>query len=110
MRADRAAFSQYHREDPILGDAARSRSGLDTAADRQAEERFLFELAISRATEETILSYPRFDEQGEDTLPSFFLEDEFAPIASRVAVAACSRTWTSARIWRPAPHGIQQKL
>ncbi|MBZ5674373.1 MAG: PD-(D/E)XK nuclease family protein [Acidobacteriia bacterium] len=67
-------FPQYHREDPILGDAARQRAGLDTAADRQSEERFLFELATSRATEETILSYPRFDEQGEDTLPSFFID------------------------------------
>ena len=79
-------FPQYHREDPILGDAARRHAGLDTAADRQTEERFLFELATSRATEETIFSYPRFDEQGEDTLPSFFIEGEFAPIAGRVAV------------------------
>jgi len=79
-------FPRYHREDAILGDAARYRAGLDTAADRQTEERFLFELAISRATEGTILSYPRFDEQGEDTLPSFFLDGEFAPIAGRVAV------------------------
>ena len=88
-------FPQYHREDPILGDAARRRAGLDTAADRQTEERFLFELATSRATEETILSYPRFDEQGEDTLPSFFLEGEFEP-ADRAARSchACSRTWT----------------
>ena len=72
LRADRTAFPQYHREDPILGGP--SPCGLDTAADRQAEERFLFELATSRATEETILSYPRFDEQGEDTLPSFFID------------------------------------
>jgi len=67
-------FPRYHREDPILGDAARRLAGLDAAADRQAEEQFLFELATSRATEETILSYPRFDEQGEDTLPSFFID------------------------------------
>ncbi len=79
-------FPQYHREDPILGDAARRRAALDTAADRQAEERFLFKLAVTRATGETILSYPRFDEQGEDTLPSFFLEAELPAIASRVAV------------------------
>jgi hypothetical protein len=79
-------FPQYHREDPILGDAARYRAGLDTAADRQTEERFLFELATTRATEETILSYPRFDEQGEDTLPSFFIEGEFPPAAGKPAV------------------------
>lgn len=79
-------FPQYHREDPILGDATRHRVGLDTAADRQSEERFLFELATTRATEETVLSYPRFDEQGEDTLPSFFLEGEFAAVISRPVV------------------------
>lgn len=79
-------FPQYHREDPILGDAARHRAGLDTAADRQAEERFLFELATSRATEETILSYPRFNEQGEDTLPSFFLDGELGAVAGRPIV------------------------
>jgi hypothetical protein len=79
-------FPQYHREDPILGDAARRRAGLDTAADRQIEERFLFELATTRATEETILSYPRFDEQGEDTLASFFLDGDFPAIASRAGV------------------------
>ena len=79
-------FPQYHREDPILGDAARRFAGLDTAADRQSEEQFLYELATSRASEETILSYPRFDEQGEDTLPSFFIEGSFAPTESRPIV------------------------
>ncbi len=79
-------FPRYHREDPILGDAARRLAGLDTAADRQTEERFLFQIATSRATEETILSYPRFDEQGEDTLPSFFIEGSLAPIGARPIV------------------------
>ena len=97
-------FPQYHREDPILGDAARRRAGLDTAADRQIEERFLFELATTRATEETILSYPRFDEQGEDTLPSFFLEGELPVVPGRAAVPrvepGCGHP---VRIWRSAP-------
>lgn len=70
-------FPQYHRVDPILGDVARMLV-------RQAEERFLFDLATTRATAETILSYPRFDEQGEDTLPSFFL-DSF-PQAGRAGI------------------------
>jgi ATP-dependent helicase/DNAse subunit B len=67
-------FPQYHREDPIVGDAALRRAGLDTAADREKEERFLFELATSRATVATVLSYPRFDDAGQQTLPSFFLQ------------------------------------
>ena len=50
-------FPQHHREDAIIGDAARRRAGIETAADREREEKFLFELAVSRATAETVLSY-----------------------------------------------------
>src|SRR5712691_1319849 len=66
-------FPQYHSEDPLLNDAARRRAGLRTSADRQAEERFLFDLATTRATAQTVLSYARFNDKGEETLPSFFL-------------------------------------
>lgn len=68
-------FPKYHQEDPIVGDAILRKAGLDTAADREREERFLFDLATSGATVETVLSYPRFDEAGQNTLPSFFLPD-----------------------------------
>jgi ATP-dependent helicase/DNAse subunit B len=67
-------FPQYHREDAIVGDLALRNAGLDTAADREREEHFLYKLATSRATEETVLSYPRFDEAGQSSLPSFFLK------------------------------------
>lgn len=67
-------FPQYHREDPLLNDEARRRAGLDTSSDRQAQERFLFELAATRPTEELVLSYPRFNDRGEPALPSFFLD------------------------------------
>jgi ATP-dependent helicase/DNAse subunit B len=67
-------FPQYQREDPLLDDATRRRFGLATSAQRQADERFLFELAVTRAREETVLSYSRFNEKGEETLPSFFLD------------------------------------
>jgi ATP-dependent helicase/DNAse subunit B len=66
-------FPQYHREDPIVGDAALRRAGLDTAADREREERALFELVTTRATALTVLSYPQYDDAGQETLPSFFL-------------------------------------
>ncbi len=67
-------FPQYHRENPLLDDAARHRAGLKTSADLQREERFLFEIATTRATLRTILSYARFDEKGEQSIRSFFLE------------------------------------
>jgi ATP-dependent helicase/DNAse subunit B len=68
-------FPLYHREDPLVGDFLRSRLGLSTAAQRQQQERLLFQLATTRASKETILSYPRFNEKGEETIPSFFLPD-----------------------------------
>ena len=67
-------FPQYHREDPVLGDAVRRGLGLDDGRQRQAEERFLFELAVTSRDRGDCLSYPRFNEKGEETLPSFFLE------------------------------------
>jgi RecB family exonuclease len=67
------AFPRYHGENPVLGDTARQRLGLPTSTDLQAEERLLFEVAATRAREQVVLSYPRFDERGEETLPSFFL-------------------------------------
>lgn len=71
-------FPQYHRENPLLDDAGRRRAGLETSVDLQREERALFQLATSRATERTILSYSRYDDRGEATLPSFFLDDILA--------------------------------
>jgi ATP-dependent helicase/DNAse subunit B len=74
-------FPQYHGENPVLGDAARRRLGLPTSADLQEEERFLFEMAATRATAQVVMSYPRLDERGEETLPSFFLKGVAAEAA-----------------------------
>jgi ATP-dependent helicase/DNAse subunit B len=65
-------FPQYHRDNPLLPDPTRT-------LERQHEERFLFELATTRATEEIILSYARFNEKGDPQLRSFFLEPEGEP-------------------------------
>ncbi len=43
------------------------------------EDRFLFDLATTRATEETILSYARFNEKGDPQLRSFFLAEQGEP-------------------------------
>jgi len=95
-------FPQYHRQDPLLDDAARRRAGLRTSADRQLEERFLFEMATTRAVDETILSYARFNEKGEEALPSFFLEGTEAP---RCEVRIRPKPLRSAAV--PAPAAIQ---
>ncbi len=80
-------FPQYHREDSLFNDAARRRAGLPTSADQQRQERFLFELATTRATETTVLSYSRFNEKGEDTLRSFFLDSDAPLLTDRVRPA-----------------------
>jgi RecB family exonuclease len=71
-------FPQYHRE-----------------VDRQHEERLLFDLATTRATEQTILSYARFNDKGDPQLRSFFLPEEGIPAGKRriIPSIAVMRTW-----------------
>lgn len=93
-------FPRRPRIEPILPNDLRIRANqsgiaLRTREDREQEERFLFALARSRATRLTVLSYPRFDAKGEETLRSFVLElipaSPVAPIPVRI------------RASRPAP-------
>lgn len=74
-------FPQRHAEHPLLGDAARERLNalglrLRTRAEIQADERFLFVAAKSCATGRLVLSYPKYNEKGEENLRSFFLTKE----------------------------------
>jgi ATP-dependent helicase/DNAse subunit B len=62
-------FPRYHREDPLLPDPARTQA-------LQDEERFLYQIATTRATEETVQSYARYNDKGDAQLRSFFLEQE----------------------------------
>lgn len=71
-------FPKYQSEDAILPDVVRRRlqaRGVQvrTSVQRQADERFLFDLALSRGTEAVVLSYPKLNAKGEANLPSFFL-------------------------------------
>ena len=62
------------------------------------EERFLFELATTRATRELYLSYPQIQSKGEENLPSFFLRDVTAvAVPSRRARPAPARGYTPSR-------------
>ncbi len=89
-------------QDPILPDGARRwlrNAGIRvaTAADRDETERFLFEMATTRATETLVLSYPQFNQKGDETLRSFHL-DRFLETAGPVKE-------TPARNARPEPRG-----
>jgi ATP-dependent helicase/DNAse subunit B len=95
------AFPVYYSPDPVLPESQRRRLAgqgvpVQTAADWDRRERFLFEIATSRATERLVLSYPECNEKGEETLRSFFLDSwlDRSGLTERPARAA-----------RPAPGG-----
>jgi len=72
-------FPLFHTQDPFFPEAARAQLNqagirLRTAADFEAEERFLFDWAVTRATELLTLSYPQCDARGQQNLPSLYLE------------------------------------
>ncbi|MCW5980132.1 MAG: PD-(D/E)XK nuclease family protein [Bryobacteraceae bacterium] len=82
-------FPRHHFEDPLLGDEARLRLRargvhLRTSSDANAEERFLFQLATTRATESLTLSYPKYNAKGDDNLPSFLLQHYLQSVLASV--------------------------
>ncbi len=83
-------FPKYQTEDAILPDSIRMRMQsagvqLRTSLQRQADERFLFDLALTRASEALVLSYPQLNAKGEANLPSFFLHHARPFVEDRAA-------------------------
>ena len=81
---------KYQTEDAILPDSIRMRMQsagvqLRTSLQRQADERFLFDLALTRANEALVLSYPQLNAKGEANLPSFFLHHARPFVEDRAA-------------------------
>jgi len=73
-------FPVHHAADAFFPEPDRARLKLNlvnlrTLDERQEEERKLFEIASTRATETLLLSYPRFNEQGNPYLRSLLLPD-----------------------------------
>jgi ATP-dependent helicase/DNAse subunit B len=95
-------FPLHHSQDAFLTDDLRrtlQRRGmrLATTAERDREEKFLFELATTRATQTLVLSYPQFNPKGEETLRSFCLD--------RFVEAAEGLSEQPARAVRPQARG-----
>ncbi len=95
-------FPLHHAQDAFLTDELRrtlQRRGLRlaTTAERDQEEKFLFELATTRATQTLVLSYPQFNPKGEENLRSFCL-DRFVETAEGLSEQ-------SARAVRPQARG-----
>lgn len=68
-------FPAEIREDPILSDEERRVLGLQEKLCRQSLERYFFYLGITRAQERILLSYPRFNLEGQEALPSFYVDE-----------------------------------
>jgi ATP-dependent helicase/DNAse subunit B len=95
-------FPLHHAQDAFLTDELRrtlQRRGLRlaTTAERDREEKFLFELATTRAAQTLVLSYPQFNAKGEENLRSFCLD--------RFVEAAEGLPEESARAVRPQARG-----
>ena len=103
-------FPHYPSPDPLLPDAFRDtlrRHGiaLRTTRDRLTDERLLFDVALSRAETQVCLSWPRLNAQGDETLPSFHLDEtggtESPAVACRPQPGAARWPSTLTRIERP---------
>lgn len=73
------SFPRAAAPDPVLSEETRHRlrrNGIpvSTRSDRELEETFLFQFALTRATGELVLSYPTHDEKGQPTLRTFALD------------------------------------
>ena len=93
----------------VLGEDLRQRlrnSGvmLKTRGERESEEAFLLEVARSRATEELVLSWPEYDEQGRPALRSFAL-DHLGGEAARARALEVEPRAQAGRAPRPALQG-----
>ncbi|MGA2132031.1 MAG: PD-(D/E)XK nuclease family protein [Bryobacteraceae bacterium] len=80
-------FPRFHGQNQFIPEAARlqlkqAHIRLRSAADFEMEERFLFDWAITRASESLTLSYPRTDARVQQNLPSAYLEG-LVPVAAR---------------------------
>lgn len=78
------SFPAHVKEDPVLSDWERrlfnsaSEYPLSERLPRQNLERYLFYLAVTRPSEKLILSCPRLDLEGKESLPSFYLDETAA--------------------------------
>jgi ATP-dependent helicase/DNAse subunit B len=92
------SFPRQHRQDLFLRDEDRrafsekQELALPLRARREDEERYLFYVALTRARERLVLSYPAFDEEGTPRAPSPYLEEMRAQFADleprRIPLAA----------------------
>ena len=100
-------FPKRHTQEPLFPDAVRQRLAqfgirIRTAAELEREERFLFELARTRATSKLTLSYAEADSRGVRNLRSQFLEEMVGRTPGSAAGPLAGLFMASSRILPPA--------
>ncbi|MGC4048679.1 MAG: PD-(D/E)XK nuclease family protein [Paludibaculum sp.] len=91
-------FPRTVAPDPVLSEETRFKlraNGVPVSnrADKQAEEAFLFQFALTRASQSLVLSWPAKDPEGRPTLRSFALDSiEQEPREARALRVAPSRS------------------
>ncbi len=74
-------FPVQIKEDPVLSDwerrlfSASGAAALKEKLPRQKIERYLFYIALTRASEKIFLTYPRLDLEGKESLPSYYVDE-----------------------------------
>ena len=71
-------FPQRFSPDPLLPENLKKTFGMKTLEDRQTEERFLYEMLLTRASKQLTLTYPRINAKGDPVLPSPLLASKGA--------------------------------
>ena len=94
-------FPRRGREDPFLTVEQRRAAGLPERADRVAEERYLFHVALSRATRRLHLSFRTADDEGRAAAPSPFVADVLELLSETPDGAIVSRRGLSDTVFEP---------
>ena len=75
-------FPLQIKEDPLMSDWERglfkgsgTQGVLKEKLPRQSLERYLFYLGLSRSKEKLVLTYPRLNLEGQESLPSYYVEE-----------------------------------
>jgi ATP-dependent helicase/nuclease subunit B len=97
-------FPVQMKEDPVLSDWERAlfnrlqgEGVLQERLPRQKTERYLFYIAVTRAREKLILTYPRYDLEGKEALRSYYVDETEALFDHPLC---CRRQ----ELGRPYPH------
>ncbi len=102
-------FPKRFTPDPLLSENTKRNLGMKTIEERQIEERLLFEMLLTRAHRQVLLTYPRTNDKGDPLSPSPLLTQNptaastcrIATPPNRVAPAAgqLQSSYREARPW-----------